>query len=352
MPEEPRVRIMPDRLRSFAQAVMVAVGTSRQDARQIADCLVAANLQGIETHGIARLPVYSRRILAGVVNPRPKPLKFPGRGGATTIDGDNGPGPVIGALAMREAVRRARRYGVGWIGVRNSNHFAHASYYCEVASAAGMIGLASSSGEPSVAPWGGVSPFFANNPFSLTAPTTGKPIVVDMATSVTARGHILLAQQMNAKIPEGWAVDARGNSTTDPAAALSGSVLPMAGAKGYALIVALEILCGVLTGGAFAPHVRSQKDMGRAAGAGQFFVAIDPTAFQDRQEFVRRMDQLIVDVHSAPRRDGVEQILLPGERRQRLSHENMANGIPLHPKILVELEALGDELKISRGKRI
>lgn len=352
MSAELRVRIMPDRLRSFAQAVMVAVGTSRQDARQIADCLVTADLQGIGTHGIARLPVYSQRILAGVVNPRPKPIKYPGRGGATTIDGDNGPGPVIGSLAMREAVRRARRYGVGWIGVRNSNHFGHASYYCEAASTAGMIGLASSSGEPSIAPWGGLSPFFANNPFALAAPTTGKPIVVDMATSVIARGNILLAQQMNTKIPEGWAVDARGNATTDPAAALSGSVLPMAGAKGYALIVALEILCGVLTGGAFAPRVHSQKDLTQSAGVGQFFAAIDPAAFLEREHFLRRMDKLVEDVHNAPRRDAVKQILVPGERRQHLFHQQMTAGVPLHPKILAELETLGDKLKISSGKRI
>ena len=345
-------RVAPEKLRSFAETIVFRLGTSKRDARQIADCLVAADLRGIETHGVARLPLYSRRIVSGAVNPRPKAVKYSSRGAAVAIDGDNGPGPVIGTFAMREAIRRARRYGVGWAGVRNSNHFAHASYYCEAACAVSMIGLASSSGEPSIAPWGGISPFFANNPFALAAPTSTTPVVVDMATSVTARGRIILARQKGTAIPEGWAMDAAGEPTTDPAAALAGSVLPMAGAKGYALIVALEILSGVLTGGAFAPAVHSQQDMKHAAGAGQFFVAIDPTAFMDREEFFQRMDRLMEGVHSAPRRSGVDKILLPGERRQSILTENTAKGIPIHPNILAELSTLADELKIPPRNRL
>jgi LDH2 family malate/lactate/ureidoglycolate dehydrogenase len=324
---------------------MGAVGVAPDHAAQVADCLVAADLCGVHTHGVARLPVYAKRLRAGVVNPRPALRIESGRGGAGIVDGDNGPGPVAASAAADEAVRRARDLGVAWIGVRRSNHFGFASFYCERIARAGMIGLSSSSGEPSVAPWGGTRAFFANNPFALAAPTSQHPLVVDMATSVTARGRILLARQTGQPIPEGWAVDAQGRPTTDAAAALAGSVLPMAGAKGYALIVALEVLCGVLTGGAFAPHVRSQSDMSEAAGVGHFICAIDPAAYMPLAEFISRIDSMLQELRDAPAAADSE-ILAPGDRRQAVREANLARGVPLPQKVIEELSALARELAV------
>lgn len=341
---EPR-RYRVEVLDAFARTVFRAAGVPPAHARTVASCLISANLEGVDTHGIARLPTYARRVAHGLVNPKPRPRVVRDRGGAALMEGDNGLGPVVGLAAMDEAIRRARSYGVGWVGVRNSNHFSYAGYYCARAAGRGMIGLASSSGEPCVAPWGGRMPFFSNNPFALGAPTGTAPIVVDLATSVTSRGHILLAKQMGQPIPLGWAIDHAGCPTTDADRALAGSVLPMAGAKGYALIVALEILSGVLTGGPLAPRVGSQyKDWGRPTGIGQFFAAIDPDAFMPRRQFLERMRRLIVDVHRSPRQRGVREILLPGERRRRVAVERRRRGIPLHPRILEELKAVACEV--------
>jgi LDH2 family malate/lactate/ureidoglycolate dehydrogenase len=321
------------------------IGVPLRDARTVAACLISANLEGVDTHGIARLPAYARRIAGRLANPQPKLRIVRARGGAALMEGDNGLGPVVGVAAMDEAIRRARRYGIAWVGVRNSNHFSYGGFYCARAAGRKMIGLASSSGEPCVAPWGGRIPFFSNNPFALAAPTRTEPIVVDMATSVTSRGHILIARQIGQAIQPGWAIDRAGRPTTDVDAALAGSVLPMAGPKGYALIVALEILTGVLTGGEFAPRVRSQyNDWRRKTGIGQFFAAIDPGVFMPRRQFLERISRLIADVHRSPRQPYVREILLPGERRRRVSLERRRQGIPLHPSIVNELEALAREI--------
>ncbi|HVZ45428.1 MAG TPA: Ldh family oxidoreductase [Ramlibacter sp.] len=345
------VRIPGERLQAFVQACMETLRVSPRHAQRIGDCLVAADLCGVHTHGVARLPVYAKRLRAAVVNATPDVRILPGVGGCAVVDGDNAPGPVAAGVAADEALRLARTQGVAWVGVRHSNHFGFASFYCERIARAGMIGLSSSSGEPSVAPWGGKRAFFANNPFALAAPTSSHPLVVDMATSVTARGRILLAQQTGRPIPEGWAVDAEGRPTTDPAAALSGSVLPMAGAKGYALIVALEVLCGVLTGGAFAPHVRSQTDTAAPAQVGHFICAIDPAAFMPLAEFIARIDRMLEELRAAPSAAGSD-ILAPGDRRQRVRESNLALGVPLHSKVIEELRTLGRELGLACGANL
>ncbi|MFQ5657411.1 MAG: Ldh family oxidoreductase [Candidatus Methylomirabilales bacterium] len=346
---EPR-QVRAEALEAFARTVLRAAGVSPVHARTVAACLITANLEGVDTHGIARLPTYARRVVCRLVNPQPKSRVVRARGGAALMEGDNGLGPVVAMAAMNEAIRRARRYGVAWVSVRNSNHFSYAGYYCARAAQRGMIGLASSSGEPCVAPWGGRTPFFSNNPFALAAPTGSTPIVVDLATSVTSRGHILLAKQTGQVIPTGWAIDRAGRLTTNPNAALAGSVLPMAGAKGYALIVALEILSGVLTGGPFAPQVGSQyKDWDRPASIGQFFAAIDPSVFMPKRRFLKRMGRMIADVHRSTRQRGVREILLPGERRQQVASERRRRGIPLHPRIVEELKAVARELGAPVG---
>lgn len=334
-------RVQPQALQRFCQAVLCSVNVPGPGADVVSDCLVSANVQGVDTHGVARLPTYVRRIQEGAVDPRGEPRVVSRRGAVAILDGANALGPIAATAAMDLAVENARQLGIGYTGVRNSNHFSYAAYYCERAAAAGMVGVCSSGGEPTVAPWGAVDAFYSNSPIALAAPTSAEPLVVDLATSVSSRGNILLAKLLGQKIPEGWAVDAQGRPTTDAAAALLGSVLPMGGAKGYALIVALEVLNGVLTGGPYAPAVGSQaaKD-GKPAGVPHFFIALDPDALIGREVFLQRMDALVKATRVARPSDSARPVLVPGDRRRSVAAERRKAGIPLPDEVRSELLAL------------
>ena len=334
---EPR-RVKPQALRCFCEVVLAGVGVPEKAAALAADCLVTANLQGVDTHGVARLPTYVRRIKEGAIDPRGEPRIVSRHGATAIVDGANALGPVAAAAAMDIAVTSARDLGVGYVGVRNSNHFSYAAYYCERAAREGIVGVCSSGGEPTVAPWGGIDALYTNSPIALAAPTSGDPLVVDLATSVSSRGAILLAKLLGKPIPEGWALDAQGGPTTDAAAALLGSVLPVGGAKGYALIVALEVLNGVLTGGPYAPNVGSQaaKD-GKPAGVSHFFLALNPDALIGQQLFLERMDALVNATRSARPSNAEQPVLVPGERRRIVAAERSRAGIPLPEELLSEL---------------
>jgi LDH2 family malate/lactate/ureidoglycolate dehydrogenase len=336
-------RVDAEALRRFCQTILVNVNVPHEAADVVADCLVSSNLQGLDTHGVARLPTYVRRISEGAVDPRGEPKIVSRRGAVGLVDGANALGPIAATRAMDFAVDLAREFGIGYVGVRNSNHFSYAAYYCERAARAGMVGLCSSGGEPTVAPWGGVDAFYTNSPIALAAPTKAEPVVIDLATSVSSRGNILLAKLLGKPIPEGWAVDAQGRPTTDAAAALRGSVLPMGGAKGYALIVALEILNGVLTGGRYAPNVGSQaaKD-GKPAGVPHFFIALDPNALIGRDLFLQRMDDLVQATRAARSSDSTRPVLVPGDRRRAVAAERRSAGIPLPDEVRAELLSLAE----------
>ena len=330
---------------AFGATVLRGAGVRPPDAETIATFLVEANLRGVDSHGVARLPFYVRRMVKGLINPRPRPRVLRRRGACALLDADNGLGVLVGQDAMARAVRLARRFGVATVVVRNSNHYGAAGMHCERAAARGMIGLSSSNGEACLPPWAGRRPFFSNNPFALAAPTRRFPVVVDFATSVATRGGLMLARQTGTPIPEGWALDAEGRPTTDPAAAAAGSLLPIAGPKGYALAMALEVLCGVLGGGAYGPGVKSLfANWKEPTGTTHFFQAIDPGAFLPGRAFLDRMDEMVAQIAAAPRAAGAEPIRVPGERRHRLRAERLRHGIPLHARIAEDLEGLAREV--------
>lgn len=327
-------------LQAFCIAVLEALAVRRRHAEIVADCLVSANYQGIDTHGVARLPTYMRRLAQGAIDPHGTPTRRGGTGAVAIIDGNNALGPVAAQAGMEEAINLASEHGVAYVGVCNSNHFSYAAHYCEHAAAHGLIGICSSGGEPTVAPWGGVQAFFTNSPLALATPTGTDPIVVDLATSVSSRGSIMLAKMLNQQIPIDWALDKGGRPTTDPVAALEGSVLPLGGAKGYALIVALEVLNSVLSGGRMAPHIGSQAEQdGAPAGVSHFFIAINPAALMPYDEYIARIDTLAATLKDAPATDPGAPIRLPGERRRQTAVDRMTNGIPIPTGVLNELQA-------------
>lgn len=324
-------------------------GAPKRAASVLAESLVDANLKGIDTHGISRLPIYLKRVDEGLIDPGAE-MEFEQRFPATGIlDANNGFGQVAGRTGMEHAVALAHTEGLGAVGIRNSQHFGAAGYYCENAVNEGCIGLTLTNSEPAMPPSGGYEAFFGTNPIALGVPTgTGPPILIDLSTSIVARGQIIAAAQRGKSIPEGWAVDQNGNATTDPEDALEGAVLPMAGAKGYALALLVDLLSGVLSGAGFGDRVGSMyEDFTRSANVGHFVAAFNIEAFLSTEAFLERVDTLRKTLKSLDTRPGADEILLPGERRYRTQEERGKNGIPIDDETIEQLKALADEVDVS-----
>lgn len=338
----------PESLRALAASLAEAAGVRATDAALLAELLVEADIQGTSTHGISRLAIYLRRIQKGLIDPRADLGAVEWRGGAAAIDAANGLGQVQACRMLDLLIERARTTGVAAATIRNSQHFGSLSSYCGRAAKQDMILLAMSNGEPAMAPAGGCEPFFGTNPIAASFPTgKGFPIKIDLATSLVARGNIIAAQKKGESIPAGWALDPDGNPTTDANAALLGTVMTMAGHKGYALALLVEMLTGVLSGAAVGSAVGSMyKNMERKQDVGHFFCVLNIAAFMDVAEFKRRIDSAIDAIKASRRRSGVEEILVPGERSHRTTQENLRTGVRVDAATIRELETLCRELGV------
>ncbi|MDR7316355.1 Ldh family oxidoreductase [Brevibacillus nitrificans] len=340
------------RLEEVAAELFEKVGVSERHAQTVAQSLVHADLRGIESHGLSRLPIYLSRIKAGVLSLREAPEIVRQDGAAALVDGKNQLGAVIGQTALELAMSLARQTGIGFVGVRHSNHFGSCSFYAEKAIEKGLILLVLSNAPESMAPTGGIRPFFGTNPIAIGIPAGQEaPFLLDMATSVVARGKIALAAKKGEQIPEDWAIDPDGNPTTDPQRALLGSLLPIGGAKGYGLAMFIDILCGLLTGAASGPAVQSLYDnWTHPQNIGHVFLTIDIQRFWPLTVFQSRMDEYIREIKSVPKRAGIEEILIPGEIERRKMIEQQANGVKLSAAIAQELEQLCVEYGVDWSK--
>jgi LDH2 family malate/lactate/ureidoglycolate dehydrogenase len=316
--------------RRFVAALMQARGFCETDAGTVAACLVRADLRGVETHGIMRLPVYLERLARGLVNPAPQLVPRRVTPVAAHLDGQDGLGFVVATRAMAESIAIAEAHGLGLTAVSRSTHFGMAACYLLQAVEAGFIAFVFTNASPAMPPWGGREPFLGTSPFAVGVPGGAKgPFVLDMAPSVAARGKIRRAARDGRPIPEGYALDGEGRPTTDAAAALKGVVLPIGGAKGAGLSMLMDILAGVLTGAAFAGEVGDQyKHFDRPQNVGHFLLAVRPGLFVGEDEFRARMDLLAERVRGQPRAAGVEEILMPGEPEARLEARRLKEGIP------------------------
>ncbi|QSO45601.1 Ldh family oxidoreductase [Alicyclobacillus mengziensis] len=343
-----------DDLLQLATACFQAAGVTDEDARWTAQVLVRADLQGTATHGLSRLSAYVSGICNGKIKPQPE-MKIDETGPATAvIDGDQGLGPVVGKIAMEAALDKAKVAGVGITAVRNGNHAGAMSTYTELAASRGCIGFALTNAQPAIPPWGGRKAYFGTNPIALAAPQKdGQPVSIDLATSVVARGNIIMAAKRNEPIPGGWAIDANGDPTTDAAAALKGALLPMAGPKGYSLALIVEILSGLLSGGNFGYNVGSIYDEGTAPpGTSMFFMALNPDFFIGQSIFETRVSQLAREVTSVPLASGHERIRMPGDRRQRLENERRLQGVPIASETEKELRQICKKYSITMPKSL
>jgi len=338
------IRVNADKLTDFATAVYASAGMPEREAHLVADTLVQADAWGHQSHGVLRLGWYLDRIKNGVMKPVTQPEFVVDAGSIAVIDGHDGVGHVVTELATREAIKRAKAHGLGAVGVRMSNHFGTCMYYTRMGTQEGCAMFLTSNGGPAMAPWGGRKKIIGTNPWSVATPA-GKhpPFLMDMANTGVARGKIYLARNKRQKIPEGWAIDSDGAPTTDPQAAIDGIILPMAGHKGYAIAMMVDVLSGVLTGSGFLSQVHSPYKTAEKTNCGHFMIAIDIAKFMPLAQFDRRMEDYIAEIKSVPLAKGFDQVFYPGEMEANNNIVNRRDGLALPDDTLADLARIAQE---------
>ena len=343
------LRFDPQSAEALAAGLAERAGVPPGDAATFANALVYADLHGISTHGLSRLNIYLQRLSKGLVAPNAE-LRVDRDGGSLlALDAGNGLGQVQAVKALDLLKPLAERNGIAAATIRNSQHFGALSYYGDLATRHGFILLAMSSGEPAMSPAGGFEPFFGTNPIAASFPTgKGFAVNIDLATSIVARGNIIAAQKKGEPIPEGWALDPSGNPTTDPDQALLGTVLTMAGHKGYAMALMVELFSSVLSGAAIGSSIGSMyKHMDRKQDVGHFLCLLHIEAIVELATFTQRMDETIDALKNSKRRPGVEEILIPGERSARHAVANKRSGIPLTTETVAEMRQWSQRLSVD-----
>jgi len=341
-------RFNPQAAEKLTAQLAQGVGVPQKDATILANALVDADIHGISTHGLSRLNIYLQRIDKGLIAPDTE-LRIDRDGGSLlALDAGNGLGQVQAIKALEMLKPLARRNGIAAATIRHSQHVGALSYFCNLAAEEGFILLAMSTGEPAMSPAGGFEPFFGTNPIAASFPTgKGYSVKIDMATSIVARGNIIAAQKKGESIPEGWALDPEGQPTTDAKQALLGTVLTMAGHKGYALAFMIETYSSILSGSAIGSGIGSMyKHMDRKQDVGHFFCLIHIDAIMDLATFKQRMDDTIDTLKASKRRPGVDEILVPGERSARKAAANREAGITLTQETVKEIQQWCSRLNI------
>ncbi len=336
-------------LKSFIVNVLTKQNVNGEDAEVVADSLVRADLEGVGSHGISRLPVYSKRIEQGRFNTNPS-ITIEKKGlSVLSVDGDSGLGQVIAYRALQEGIPIAKETGLAAIGIRNSNHFGAASYYCQIACQEKLAIIATTNAPSAIPPWGGKTAFLGTNPIAFGFPVTGQPdVIIDMSASIVAKGKIISAAREGTSIPSNWAIGPDGEPTNDPKMALEGAVLTTGGVKGYGLALAVEILSGILTGAAFGPHINSMyEETSAPANVGHFFLLLDIEKFLPVDVFSGVLKKMLSEIKDSPKIQGVESILYPGERRARSYQEKLEKGIVLPIEVEQELQNLARQLKLA-----
>ena len=343
-------RIDHQKLTRFASRSFEKLGAPASDAKIAAQALVAADLRGVDTHGVIRFNPhgwYVKWLTEGSMKARPNIRTVSESATTALIDGDCGMGMVIGHRAMEMAIRKARGAGIAMVGVRNSRHYGMSAYYAMLALPHDMIGIAMTNASRQVVPTFGREAKYGTNPICFAVPA-GKesPFVLDMATTTAAAGKLELAARLGKPIPYGWALDENADQTADPRIAQKARrLLPLGGSrdggshKGYGLAVLVEILCGALTGTVTA--LNDNQD-----ARGHFFGAIRVDAFRPAEEFKSDMDRLIRDLKSTAPEAGKERVLVAGEIEFETAAERAERGIPLHHSVLKGLRQVSEQLGV------
>jgi len=358
------VFVQADPLKALCRRVFEQLDVAPADAEVTADVLVQADLRGIGSHGVARLRRYVNGLREGQMVARPKITIVHDTSTTILIDGGGGLGPPIGVRGMMTAVAKAKEIGVGFVAVRNSNHYGIAGYYAMMALEHDCIGISMTNADCLVVPTFGRDAKLGTNPISVAVPSGGElPFVLDMATSVIPKGKIEVYQRSGEELPLGWATDERGIASTDAERVLhnlntraGGGVLPLGGVgelfgghKGYGLAFLVDILCGVLPGAGYADTIYPKTPEGKPlpANVGHFFGALRVDGFRPLDEFRAAMDDIIRRIKASPKAEGKQRIYIHGEKEFEAAEKRMVQGIPLSPKVAADLKAIAQEIGVN-----
>jgi len=336
-------------LREFVEKILASAGVPSNRAELVADSLVAANLRGVDSHGVHLLPHYVTQLKAGNIDPGTDGRVISESGACLLYDGEHGLGQCVAEICCRHAIRLAGLHGIGIVVARNSNHFGAAAFWAQRMSSAGLIGLVMCNASPSVPPWQGREGRLGTNPICVSVPSSGAGgWLLDMATTTVALNRIVkAAASREPTIPASWAMDSEGVPTTDTQKALHGLLMPLGGYKGSGLGMMVEVLCAVLSGGAMSTGVGGLHILDRPMNTSQTFLAIDISRFLPSEEFQSRMEHLVRAVKSARPAQGYDEILVAGDPEWRTEEARLQAGIPVDASLWKRLIALGEELGVQ-----
>ncbi len=327
--------------RSLIIEILTRMDVSLEDAEIIADVTVDADLKGFTSHGLGRFPQYIKGLNCGTIK-TDMDIEIEKETVSTALlNGNHRFGHVVAYYAMEIAMEKAKQTGIGMVGVHDSNHFGVAGYYSDMAIMQDLIGIVIANTEPAVAPIGGKEPIIGTNPIAIGIPSNKNYVSVDMATSATARGKLLEAMRKGEKIPGNVALDAEGNPTIDPQAALKGSILPFGAHKGYALAFMIELLAGPLVRAAYGKAVTGTANPEKICTKGDLVMAIDPSIFVDLEEFKEEVDDFVKEIKDSG------NVFIPGDMEVRNVKNHMKEGLPLDEKLYGQLKEISQELSFK-----
>lgn len=335
---------------AFISKALQSVQVPLADANLVAELMVKSDLVGADGHGIFRLPAYLKRIRAGGINLSPNIHIEREQGATALINGDNALGHLVMNKAVDLAIEKVKQHSVCWVGSHFGNHSGAASVYVRKLAEQGYIGIYMAVGNANhMAPWGGIDLLLSTNPIAIAVPAGDHPIVLlDIATTVAAYGKVKVAAQKGEPIPEGWMIDRQGSPITDPQKSSEGSLLPIGGYKGYGLAVMIGLLAGALNNAAVGKGTidfNAHHDL--ITNTGQTIIAVDPSAFGDKEAFIERVITLVNDLKSSSTLPGVNEIRVPGDGAAKVMAERMRLGIPVAPELLEALNACAKECSMT-----
>ncbi|MDK7186563.1 ureidoglycolate dehydrogenase [Facklamia hominis] len=333
------VRIDHQELTDLIKKKLMSAGLPEEAALETATHLTYADLCGIHSHGAVRVAYYAERLAKGGVTLNPNIVYTQTGPGTATLDGDNGQGHYIANLAIDKVIELTKETGVSMLGVTHVSHTGMLAYYCEKVANAGLVTLAMTQSDPMVVPFGGAENYYGTNPIAFGAPRKeGRPVVFDMATTVQAWGKILDARSKGHDIPDTWAVDEHGHPTTDPNN-VSG-LLPIAGPKGYGLMMIVDILAGMIFNLPFGNKVSSMyKDLDKGRDLGHVYITVDPERFTTLDQFTSNIETMISDLHGIKPAKGFDQVYYPGELAIIETEKNLKDGIEIPEHIVDYLKS-------------
>jgi len=342
------MKIPVNSLRQGAQDILVYLGETPQNAAEIANSLVKADMRGISTHGTYLLKIIDMRVKGKQLSLPTIPKVVSDSGATAIIDGADGIGMVAGHMALELGMEKAKQFGISIVLIRNTNNVGSLASYTQRAADNGMIAIMSGNAAPAMAPWGGAEQFMGTNPIGISIPADGSGFTADMASSVVARGKIRKASRQGVQIPENWALDENGITTTDPDKALKGTLLPIGGPKGSALALTVDIISGMLSGAGFGKTLKSFHELEGPTNVGVSIIIIDIARFMPLDHFKELMTGYTETIKGLKKAEGFTEVLMPGEIEYRKEKNSEENGVEIDAQQIAAL----NELLVQSGSEI